>query len=105
MRTYFSMVFLQGDEAAEVLPILEHEGELAAIEFLSQWDFGRESEHRPPPAPWGSADRLCRSGPYLLTYNLRLGSVGLCRVADATPTPGPGPRWSAEVVTLNPATP
>jgi hypothetical protein len=117
MRTYFPIVFMQGDEAAEVLPILEHQGTLAAIDFLSQWDFGHESEHRPEPAPWGACDRLFRSGPYILSYNLRLGYVALCRVADSTPTAGPapssrempqaispGPRWSAQLVTLDPAT-
>lgn len=97
MRRYFQIVFMQGDEAAEVLPIIEHQGELAAIDFLSQWDFGPESQHTAEPAPWGSGDRLYRSGQYILSYNTRLGYVGLCRVAEATPTT-PAPTWTAQLL-------
>jgi hypothetical protein len=104
MRLYHSIVFMQGDEAAEVLPIIEHQGEQAAIDFLSQWDFGGESEHSPEPAPWGADDRLYRSGPYILSYSLRLGYVGLCRVADTPNEAAPGPRWFTQFVNLNPAT-
>ena len=105
MRTYFPIISLQGKQAAEVLPIIEHQGEPAAIDFLSQWDFGAESEHSPQPAPWGADDRLYRSGPYILSYNLPLGYVGLCRVADTPNEAAPAPRWFAHFVTLHPATP
>jgi hypothetical protein len=86
MNTYFQIISMQGHQASEVLPIIENQGEQAAIDFLSQWDFGGESEHSPEPAPWGSEDRLYRSGDYVLSYNLPLGYVGLCRLAQPVAT-------------------
>lgn len=76
---YYEIVFLQGDEARETLAILDNEGENAAISHLAQWDFGGKSEHSPTGKPWGTSDHVVRDGDYFLSYNLRLGYIGLCR--------------------------
>lgn len=76
---YYEIVFLQGDEAREALELLDREGETAAMNHLAQWDFGGESEHSPAGKPWGSSDHVVRDGDYFMSYNLRLGYIGLCR--------------------------
>ena len=78
---YYSIVFLQGEEAYEALDLLDREGEAAAMSHLTQWDFGGESEHSPTTHPWGTADATFRDGEYVLSYNTRLGYIGLCRIA------------------------
>lgn len=41
---YCRIVFLQGDEANEALEILDSDGAESVIEYLSQWDYGKELE-------------------------------------------------------------
>ena len=76
---YFEIVFLQGDEAREPLDLLDREGAAAAMSYLTQWDFGGESEHSPRTRPWGTSDHTFRDGDYVMSYNTRLGYIGLCR--------------------------
>jgi hypothetical protein len=44
-QKYYEIVFMQGEEAEEPLKILEDKGESAAIEYLKDWDYGKENEH------------------------------------------------------------
>lgn len=83
---YYEVVFLQGDEAREALALLESDGEAAAMNHLAQWDFGGESEHSPTGKPWGSSDHVVREGDYFMSYNLRLGYIGLCRRVSREPS-------------------
>ena len=82
---YESIVFMQGEEADEPLKILEEQGEEAALEFLKQWDYGEGGEtYNENPA--GDDDDEYRSGNYIMSYNTRIGTIGLCQVlADNDP--------------------
>jgi hypothetical protein len=40
---WISVIFLQGEEADELLDWIGHNGPSAAIEYLQQWDFGDET--------------------------------------------------------------
>lgn len=84
---WHSIVFTQGEEADEPLGILRNEGEEAAIEYLSQWDYGEETQfasevnghtYSSPADCAGSHDTVVIVGNYALTYNLHVGYVGLC---------------------------
>ena len=77
---YYEIAFVQGEEAREVLEILDREGEAAAMSHLTQWDFGGESEHSPTTFPWGTSDLIFRDGEYVMSYNTQLGYIGLCRI-------------------------
>lgn len=84
-KVYYSIVFLQGDEAHEALDILDSMGELAAMEHLKAWDYGGESEHTPlQNAPWGEDDRTFRDKAgegeeYIMSWNHSPGYIGLVR--------------------------
>ena len=83
MYNYFTIVFLQDDfDTKEPFEILNEQGEQAAIDYLSQWDFGSESENCLSGSidkPWGASDCIYRKGFYILSYNERLGYIGLTR--------------------------
>lgn len=79
---YYEIVFLQGEEAEEVLAMIGDDGPRAAIDYLAQWDQGGESEHclsESVDPPWGSGDSLHRSGHYILSWSHRLSYAGLTR--------------------------
>jgi hypothetical protein len=80
---YFTIVFFQNDfDTKEPFEILNEKGEQAVIDYLSQWDFGGESEHCLSGSidkPWGTSDSVYREGPYILNYNEPLGYIGLTR--------------------------
>lgn len=78
---YYTIVFLQGDEAHEALDLLEHSGEKEALNYLKQWDYGAECEHGARANPWGTADEVHLDGAYIMTWNRRLQYIGLCRRA------------------------
>lgn len=79
---YENVVFAQGDDAAEPLRILETQGEQAALEYLTQWHNPGEHETRNDVGA-GESDRSYRQGQYIMTYNERLGYIGL--VYDTMP--------------------
>jgi hypothetical protein len=79
---YYNIVFLHDYEMEEPFEILNEKGEDAAIEYLSQWDFGSESEHcmnESIDKPWGTSDTVYKKGFYFLSYNEPLGYIGLTR--------------------------
>ena len=84
---WHSIVFVQDDEADEPLNILRDNGEEATIEYLAQWDYGDETQfasevnghtYSSPADCAGTHDTVSIVGDYALTYNLRIGYVGLC---------------------------
>lgn len=81
---YVDIVFLQDwswEEEGLDLFDLDYE---EVVEYLSQWDYGEESEHSPEErAPWGTSDRVHRieygGNVYYLSINTGMGYVGLSR--------------------------
>lgn len=91
-QRWVSVVFLHGQEADEVLDVIDAHGPDAAIEHLSGWDYGQETtdvamEHGhvydQPPA--GVADQVTDSNQYRMVHNHRLGLVGLYRLHSIAP--------------------
>lgn len=109
---WISVIFLQGEEADELLDLIGHSGPAAAIEYLQQWDFGDETvgaalingyvyDH----IPAGNTDRTIvdEDSPYALTYSAPFGYVSLLRryIADpelevvTVPSPSSAPHAKA----------
>ncbi|WP_157574976.1 hypothetical protein [Jiangella muralis] len=95
---FIGVVFQQGDDAAEALEILNERGWHAAIEYLAQWDLGRETEETAKingqvydEVQLGERDTICVSGDYVMTYDEALGHVGLVRKIDRAPSSSPLP--------------
>ena len=95
---WINVVFLQDDDANEVLAMIDRDGEDAAIEYLQQWDFGDETTDAAlvngyvyDRIPVGSADRTIENpdSPYALTYSERYGYVSLLRRYEALPDAEP----------------
>lgn len=91
---FISVVFQQGGDADEALAILDQRGPAAAIEHLAQWDNGQETDdaadvywHVYDEVPIGERDAIAVSGDYVMTYNVRLGYVGLVRKIDPPSDP------------------
>ena len=75
---YGDIIFLQDDQANEVMNILREKGEDAAMDYLSQWDYGDVGEVR-DEIPAGNADEKYERGEYIMHYNTPLGYAGLIR--------------------------
>jgi hypothetical protein len=104
-RQWVTVVFLQGQEADQVLDIIQARGVDAATEHLAQWDYGEETDSAAiangdirDAIPAGVLDRTADSGPYTLTYNPFMGHVALHRHPHTSeepatpPEPQPEPR-------------
>jgi hypothetical protein len=71
------VVFMQGDDAAEALALLDEHGVDAAIAHLAEWHYPGEHETADEPGA-GSADHVYQDGRgYVLTHNRGLGYIGL----------------------------
>ncbi|WP_438854870.1 hypothetical protein [Agromyces sp. M3QZ16-3] len=90
---WISVVFLQDEDAGELLALIDREGEAAAIEYLKQWDVGDETMDAAlvngyvyDRIPEGSADRTVEDpdSPYALTYSELYGYVSLLRRYEAS---------------------
>ena len=86
-----SVVFLQGEEADAMLDLIDKNGAEAAIQHLSQWDYGDETRDAAlvngyvyDEIPQSSTDRVIRddASGYALTYNQQFGYVSLLRHFD-----------------------
>lgn len=110
-RRWFSVVFLQGEEADVVLDLIDRDGTAAAIKELAGYDYGDESQQAAlengylyddqPPA--GATDRTVTTDVYMLTYSHALGHVGLSRELDALPDPVLPDPGLLDIDTLTPA--
>ena len=81
---WVSVVFLQGQDADEVLAIIDRDGTDAAIEHLTGFDMGDETTQAAfvngyvyDTIPTGPLDRTTTNGEYTLTYNHDHGHVSL----------------------------
>lgn len=93
-RRWVSVVFLQGEEADEVLDLIDRDGTDAGIEHLQGFDYGEETtdaalenDYVYDEPPTGALDRVVTEGDYTLTYNQALGHVSLLRAHTAPPDP------------------
>lgn len=83
---WISVVFLQGEEADEVLDLIDREGTDAAIDHLAGFDSGDETTqaaledgHVYDAPAAGALDRTATRDGYTLTYSPFLGHVSLLR--------------------------
>ena len=83
---WVGIVFLQGQDADEVLAIIDRDGTDAAIEHLAGFDMGEETTQAAlvngyvyDEPPTGPLDRVIEQGGYVLTYNHDHGHVSLLR--------------------------
>ena len=91
---WVGLVFLQGQDADEVLVIIDRDGADAAIEHLAGFDMGEETTQAAltngyvyDTIPTGPLDRTTSSGIYTLTYNHDHGHVSLLRTHPEPPEP------------------
>lgn len=103
-RQWVTVVFLQGQEADDVLDIIESRGVDATVEHLARQDYGDETDSAAvtngdirDAIPVGVLDKTAESGMYTLTYNPFMGQVALYRHPNPTseeptsPSPEPEP--------------
>ena len=88
------MVFLQGEDADEVLDLIDRDGTAAGVEHLKGWDYGEETTQAAlengyvyDEPPTGALDKVATRDVYTLTYNPFLGHVSLLREHGALPDP------------------
>ena len=80
MPQFLNIVFIQNENAAEPLKILEEQGESAALQYLCQWDYAENDGETYDENPRGSGDFVYHEGNYIMTYNTSLGYIGLCKI-------------------------
>lgn len=89
---WVSVVFLQGQEADEVLDMIDADGALAGLNHLKSWDFGDETTsaamengyvYDVPPS--GPLEREVRDGDYHLAYSHSFEHVALYRLHGVAP--------------------
>jgi hypothetical protein len=90
-RQWVTVVFLQGQEADEVLDMIDAHGVEAAAEHLTRRDYGDETDSAAvtngdirDAIPVGVLDKTAESGQYMLTYNPFMGHVALYRHPNPT---------------------
>ena len=71
------IVFVQGDEAIQPLSILDTDGTEAAIEYLAQWHYPGDHDTGDEPAAGSTDDVFETDDGFILTWNIRLGYIGL----------------------------
>ena len=86
-RRWINVVFLQGEDADEVLDLIDRDGTAAGVEHLKGWDYGEETTQAAlengyvyDEPPTGALDRVITGEDgYTLTYNPFAGHVSLLR--------------------------
>ena len=83
---WVNVVFLQGEEADRPLRILGELGQVHAVDYLAQWDYGDETTQAALENGYvydepgeGTNDRVALSGDYALVINPHVGYVSLLR--------------------------
>lgn len=89
---WINVVFLEGQDADQVLDLINHGGTDAAIEHLAGYDAGEETTQAAlvngyvyDRVPAGALDRIATGKDYTLTYNHDLRHVSLLRTHPAAP--------------------
>ncbi|GGO61572.1 hypothetical protein GCM10010910_09700 [Microbacterium nanhaiense] len=92
VKRWVSICFLQGEEADEVLELIDDEGVDAAMSFLKNWDYGDETTDAALEngyvydlPPTGPLEQEVRDGDYDMTYSHSFGHVGLYRLHEIPP--------------------
>lgn len=91
-RRWVSVVFLQGEDADQVLDIIDRDGPEAAMNHLAGWDYGAETTdaalsngHVYEKIPTTGLDQMAAEGDYRMTYNPAAGHVALYRQHTVAP--------------------
>lgn len=91
-RRWLNVIFLQGEDADQVLDVIDRDGADAAIAQLAGYDYGEETTQAAlengyayDTPPVGPLDRTVTEGEYTLTYNADLGHVSLLRAYTPPP--------------------
>lgn len=91
-QRWVSVCFLQGEDADEVLKMIDDEGVDAAFGYLKNWDYGDETTqaalengHVYDTPPTGPLEQEVRDGNYDMTYSHSFGHVGLYRLHEINP--------------------
>lgn len=79
MTQYSHIVFMQDSEGHDVIDRMDTESPEEIVDYLAQWDYGDDYDVRDTPSA-GEWDDTMVVGEYLLTWNSRLGYVGLERI-------------------------
>jgi len=89
---WVSVCFLQGDDAEEVLQMIDSEGIDAALGYVKNWDYGDETTqaalengHVYEHPPTGPLEQEVRDGDYVMTYSHSFGHVALYRLNEINP--------------------
>lgn len=92
VRRWISVCFLQGEEAGEVLQMIDDAGVDAALGHLKNWDYGDETTQAALEngyvydlPPTGPLEQEVRSGNYDMTFSHSFGHVGLYRLHEISP--------------------
>lgn len=92
VHRWVSVCFLQGEDADEVLQMIDDEGVDNALQFLTNWDYGEETTqaalengHVYDLPPTGPLEQEVRVGNYDMTYSHSFGHVGLYRLHEVSP--------------------
>lgn len=74
-----NIVFFQGDDATNILDLIGESGENAAMAHLFATYVGEiEPEEAKTQYPWGEEDNVFIREDYIMSYNFKVGYVGLC---------------------------
>lgn len=92
VRRWIGVVFLQGEEADEVLNLIDRDGSDSALGYLKNWDYGDETTdaamenghvYEVPPA--GPLEHEVRDGDYQMAYSRSFAQVALYRLHTISP--------------------
>lgn len=92
VQRWVSVCFLQGEDADEVLQMIDGDGIDSAVQYLTNWDYGEETTqaalengHVYDLPPTGPLEQEVRVGNYDMTYSHSFGHVGLYRLHEIEP--------------------
>ena len=77
---YQNIYFAQEHEAEKALGILTEFGEEEVINYLIQFDYNDSPIEEINGTPWGSYDEKYTKDNYVLTYDTRMGYIGLTKI-------------------------
>ena len=92
IERWVSVCFMQGEDAEEVLQMIDDEGIDAALGYVKNWDYGDETTqaalengHVYDHPPTGPLEHEVRDDNYVMTYSHSFGHVALYRLNEIRP--------------------
>lgn len=79
MPNYAQYLFIQNDQASDLLDLINQDGPKQVIKHLIDHYVPTLDPEIFPCSPWGESDTLYKHHNWTLSYNTRLTYVGLCR--------------------------